>query len=277
MLREREWFDLCGGLWSMTPMMTADTGLATIRRRQGAGARRGITRSPDPSGRRGRSQKGRRAHRLLSPLWAAALAGLLALSACAPPDASAEQDVALTDAVLRGDLSPRAACLDAVRDAERKHGLPDGLLVGIALNESGLHAHALNIAGRAYYPETREEAARLLRNAGSRAMAGCLQVNAAVHARGQDWPLDPYQAADWAASYLRQHYETYGDWSMAVVRWHGGSVGQRRQLVCRVRSKIDVVAPDSDLFAERCRGTEAQMAAFRRNGAALLELAESAN
>jgi hypothetical protein len=44
-----------------------------------------------------------------------------------------------------------------------------------------------------------------------------------------------------------------------------------------VRSKIDVVAPDSAIFVERCRGTGAQMAAFRRNGAALLELAEAAN
>ncbi|MBW6399654.1 transglycosylase SLT domain-containing protein [Roseomonas sp. HJA6] len=201
---------------------------------------------------------------------------MLALSACAPND-SPQEVVQAEPTVARDDLSPRAACLDAAREAERAHNLPEGLLVGIALNESGLHAHALNIAGRAYYPDTRAEAARLVRNANSRAMAGCFQINAAVHARGQDWPLDPYKAADWAANYLRQHYETYGDWSMAVVRWHGGSVGIRRQLVCRVRSKIDVVAPDSELFAERCRGTEAQMAAFRRNGAALLELAEAAN
>ncbi|MEO3470496.1 transglycosylase SLT domain-containing protein [Roseomonas sp. CAU 1739] len=216
-----------------------------------------------------------RRRRLLSPLWAAALAGALALTACAPADAG--QEVALAaPAVLRDDLSPRAACLDAAREAEREHGLPEGLLVGIALNESGLHAHALNIGGRAYYPETREEALRLVRAAGGRAMVGCMQVNAAVHARGgQEWPLDPYKATEWAANYLRQHYETYGDWSMALVRWHGGSAGMTTRLVCRVRSKIDVVAPDSSLFSERCEGTRAQMAAFRRNGQALLELAEA--
>ncbi len=176
----------------------------------------------------------------------------------------------------RDDLSPRAACLEAAREAERKHGLPEGLLVGIALNESGLHAHAMNIRGRAVYPENREEAVRILRASGSRAvMAGCVQVNAGVHARGGEaWPLDPWQATDWAAGYLRQHYETYGDWGMAVVRWHGGSPRQMTRLVCRVRSKIDVVAPDSPLFVERCRGTSTQMAQFRRNGQALLELAE---
>lgn len=182
-------------------------------------------------------------------------------------------------AVERSDLSPRSACLEAAREAERRHGLPEGLLVGIALNESGLHAHALNIRGRAFFPSDRAEAVRLLRASGGRAMAGCMQVNAGVHARGgQDWPLDPWQATDWAANYLRQHYETYGDWGMAVVRWHGGSPRMTTRLVCRVRSKIDVVAPDSEIFRERC-GTNGgvQMAQFRRNGRALLELAEAAN
>ncbi|WP_246523114.1 transglycosylase SLT domain-containing protein [Neoroseomonas eburnea] len=223
---------------------------------------------------------GRRRRRLLSPIWTATMLGAMALSAgaCAQP-APFETPILAEPVSLRdADLSPRTACLEAAREAERKHGLPEGLLVGIALNESGLHAHALSIGGRAYYPEDRAEAARLLRASGGRAMAGCVQVNSGVHARGgQDWPLDPWKATEWAAIYLRQHYETYGDWGMAVVRWHGGSPGQFRQLVCRVRSKIDVVAPDSHLFVERCRGTQAQMAQFRRNGRALLELAEAAD
>ena len=42
-----------------------------------------------------------------------------------------------------------------------------------------------------------------------------------------------------------------------------------------IEDRIDVVAPDSSLFSERCRGTQAQMAAFRRNGQALLEMAEA--
>ncbi|MBR0670618.1 lytic transglycosylase domain-containing protein [Roseomonas soli] len=206
---------------------------------------------------------------------------MMALSgtACAQPEPPEITTLAAPTSLRDADLSPRAACLEAAREAERKFELPEGLLVGIALNESGLHAHALNIAGRAYYPESRAEAARLLRSTGAGyVMAGCVQVNARVHARGgQVWPLDPWKATEWAAGYLRQHYETYGDWGMAVVRWHGGTPGMQRQLVCRVRSKIDVVAPDSELFVERCRGTEAQMAQFRRDGQALLELAEAAN
>lgn len=214
----------------------------------------------------------------------AALSGLLALCgvACAKAEPVEFQTAALTVPAIEqpdfDDLSPRAACLEAARLAERDHGLPEGLLVGIALNESGLHAHALNIAGRAYYPQNRAEAARLLRAGYGSAMAGCVQVNARVHARrGDDWPLDPVKATQWAAAYLRQHYNTYGDWGMAVVRWHGGTPRQMTQLVCRVRSKIEVVAPDSKLFAERCRSTHTLMAQQRQEGRALLELAEAAD
>jgi len=216
-----------------------------------------------------------------TPLRAAALAGLLALGIVGCAQAEAQAPVTTIAAAAEPDetLSPRAACLAAARHAERKHGLPDGLLVGIALNESGLHAHALNIAGRAYYPTDREEAGRLLRNTrAGYVMAGCVQVNARVHARGgQTWPLDPWRATDWAAAYLRQHYDTYGDWGRAVVRWHGGNPRMTTRLVCRVRSKIDVVAPESGIFTERCRGSAAQMARFRQNGRALFEMAEAAN
>ncbi len=260
-------------------MTTANALPASPCRRHGAAPSRALARGARHLGSRLRRIRGlarHRRHRLLSPFWAAAITGVLGLVACAP--AQATQPVAQVAPILREDLSPRAACLNAARAAERDYGLPEGLLVGIALNESGLHANALNIDGRAYYPASREEAMRLIRASGGRAMAGCVQINYAVHARaGQDWPLDPYKATAWAANYLLQHYETYGDWSMALVRWHGGSVGQATWLVCRVRSKIDVVAPDSHLFAERCRGTQAQMASFRRNGQALLEMAEAAD
>jgi hypothetical protein len=174
--------------------------------------------------------------------------------------------------------SPRSACLVAAREAEVTHGLPEGLLTAIALNESGLHAYALNLRGRAYFPETREEARRLLTSAGTRGMAGCFQINAGVHvARGEDWPLDPPKAADWAARYLVRHYENHGDWGRAVLRWHGASSSRAgTQIICRVHSKLEVTAPGSTLFADRCRRGAAQWARVRQNGAAHLEVAEAA-
>lgn len=156
------------------------------------------------------------------------------------------------------------------------YDLPDGLLVAIALAESGLHAHAMNIGGRSYYPESAGEARRLLASAGSgqSVMAGCVQVNARVHARNSDWPLDPNRSARWAARYLRMHYENTGNWADAIRRWNGGAPGSTNKLLCRVEAKLEVVNPGSTLLqGNGCRRTD--IARVRRSGATLLEMAEA--
>lgn len=172
-------------------------------------------------------------------------------------------------------LPPRAACLAAARRAEGVHGLPEGLMVAIALSESGLHAYALNIGGRAHFPEDGATARALLARAGGRSvMAGCVQVNAGVHARGSDWPLDAERAADWAGGLLRRWYRETGSWTTALARWHGGSPASTRRVLCRVRAKLEVTAPGSDVLGNPgCSGTE--IARVRRSGATLLEIAEA--
>lgn len=146
---------------------------------------------------------------------------------------------------------PRAACLAATRAAEETHNLPPGLMVAIALAESGMHAHALNIGGRAHYPTDRAEARRLLLGAppGASIMAGCVQVNARVHARNADWPLDAQRSADWGARLLRHHYARTGDWAEAIRRWNGGRPDTRNRLVCRVQAKLLEVNPQNRAVA----------------------------
>ncbi len=168
---------------------------------------------------------------------------------------------------------PRALCLDATRAAERRHGIPEGLMTAIALAESGLHAYAMNVSGRPHYPTEAGEARRLYlasQGAGS-IMAGCVQVNARVHARNDPWPLDPDRSADWGAAYLRQHYDRIGDWAGAIRRWNGGGPGNNG-LVCRVHAKLAVVNPRSDALRGAPCGTNM---AEQRNGRAHLEVAEA--
>lgn len=194
----------------------------------------------------------------------AAFALALGLAALAPTPAAAQPDA-----------SPRAACLAAVRDAEVRHRLPQGLLVAVALAESGLHAHALNIGGTAHYPHRAEDARRLLADAPPEAsiMVGCLQVNARVHARSMDWALDPPRAADWAARYLLRHRADHGDWVAAVSRWNGGTALQRQRLVCRVAAILAEISPETEVMAHAaCPPTELARAA--RDGRALFDRAE---
>lgn len=170
--------------------------------------------------------------------------------------------------------SPRAACLAAARRSEAAHGIPQGLLVAIALAESGLHAFAMNIGGQSHFPSNTEEARRIYRAArpGQAVMAGCVQVNASVHARNSDWPLDPWHATEWGAGLLRSHYEKTGNWTDAIRRWNGGGASGNR-LACRVQAKLQVTNPGSDVLSSaRCAGNTRE----RRNGEALLEIAESA-
>lgn len=169
------------------------------------------------------------------------------------------------------DAAPRGSCLNAVRGAEARYDLPGGLLVAIALNESGLHAYAMSVDGRSLFPPTRQQAAAVYRGARGSVMAGCLQVNARVHARGDDWPLDPDRAADWAGQFLREAYARTGSWAEAIRLWHGGRPGSARWLACRIRAKMDVTAPDSGLFTDLHCGSGWQAA--RRNGQAHYEVA----
>ena len=265
-----------------TLMKTAQASSAPPGRRDGVALQRALLRSARPQGFRfsGNSALTALSLSLRKARRASAVTLALSLSlfgaACAGPAAPVTH---AADVVVREVPSPRTACLVAARQAEIAHGVPEGLLTAIALNESGLHAYALNLRGRAYFPNSREEARRMLVAAGGRGMAGCFQINAGVHvARGEDWPLDPPQAADWAARYLTQHYATYGDWGRAVMRWHGASSARAgTQIICRLHSKLEVTAPGSTLFNDRCRPGASQWARVRRNGAAHLEVAEAAD
>ncbi len=260
-------------------MTTAKASSAPPGRRYGVALQRALLRSARPQRFRFSGHSAPEACRLFFSRARRASALPLALLLGFLGAACAEMPPPITQSpIARETSSPRAACLVAARQAEITHGVPEGLLTAIALNESGLHAYALNLRGRAYFPETREEARRLLVSAGTRGMAGCFQINAGVHvARGEDWPLDPPRAADWAARYLVQHYETYGDWGRAVLRWHGASPRQAgHHIICRLHGKLEVTAPGSTLFADRCRPGAPQWARVRQNGAAHLEVAEAA-
>ena len=262
-------------------MTTAKASSAPPGRRDGVVLQRALLRSARPPGFRSSGYSALAAFRLTLSKARRASALPLVFLLCLLGSACAEMPGPLTqspDIPSREVSSPRSACLVAARQAEITHGVPEGLLTAIALNESGLHAYALNLRGRAYFPATREEARRLLTSAGTRGMAGCFQINAGVHvARGEDWPLDPPRAADWAARYLVRHYENHGDWGRAVLRWHGASASRGgTQIICRVHSKLEVTAPGSTLFADRCRPGAQQWARVRQNGAAHLEVAEAA-
>jgi hypothetical protein len=124
--------------------------------------------------------------------------------------------------------APAAAnCRIAATLAERRHGIPAGLLQAIAQVETGNQPWALNAAGEPRLHDSRAAALadlRVLLARGVRPLdVGCLQVSLYHHPRAFGSPeqaLDPAQNADYAGSFLRRLFDQAGDWRIAVARYH---------------------------------------------------------
>ena len=129
------------------------------------------------------------------------------------------------------------ACAELITSAEIRFHIPNGLLLAIALVESGrLDARtgrlspwpwALNLDGTASFPRTRQDAALAVAAAeahGSTSIdVGCMQINLQQHPTAFvsiDEALDPASNVVYAAQFLATLHEQAGDWPAAVGFYH---------------------------------------------------------
>lgn len=133
--------------------------------------------------------------------------------------------------------SANAGCAEAVAAAERRHGLPRGLLQAVALSESGRWDKAAKRSqawpwavtsgpDSLYAPDKTAaiEAVERLQAAGRRNIdVGCVQVNLKHHpdafASLED-ALDPATNADYGARFLASLREDTRSWARAIERYH---------------------------------------------------------
>lgn len=136
-------------------------------------------------------------------------------------------------------------CYEHVLEAERANGIPHGLLLAMALVESGQagipQAHALSVGGRSIFADSAAAAARHFRDRRghlrNNVYVGCLQLSLKHHGRNfrpVDRIADPEANTKYAATYLVRHYEDLGNWTKAVARYNGGSRKQQRAYVCKI-------------------------------------------
>ena len=183
----------------------------------------------------------RRARALVAPVFAC-----LVVLAMAPSHARAQAEAAPSWLLCRA----------AIVQAEREAGLSPGLMLAIALVESGRGdprsgriepwPWTLNAGGEGRYLSTRSEAVAAvtaLREAGTRSVdVGCMQINLFYHPHafnGLEQAFDPLANARYAARFLRELYGRTGDWSLAVAQYHSGdaergSAYQRRVALARL-------------------------------------------
>lgn len=144
-------------------------------------------------------------------------------------------------------------CTKQIPIFERQHSIPQHLLAAISSTESGRWHDGLNIVlpwpwtinaeGKGYYYNSKQEAIIAARNFQSRGVksmdVGCMQVNLMHHStafRNLEEAFDPQHNVAYAASFLRDLYQTEGTWRKAAAAYHSKTPARGSQYVARVFS-----------------------------------------
>ncbi len=148
-------------------------------------------------------------------------------------------------------------CFSAIHRVGQQFSVPEDLLVGVALTETGTKSAngnrepwpwSANVEGKGYRFNSRAEAISFVekqRRAGIRSIdVGCMQVNLRWH--GQAFSsvaqaFDPETNVAYAAGLLADEHSATGDWSTAAGRYHSYnpnlSVGYKR-VVAQNRQRL---------------------------------------
>jgi hypothetical protein len=167
------------------------------------------------------------------------LSALLVISAMFVAPAAQASDPLIEGAKLCTKQLPRY---------EREYGIPTHLLSAIATTESGRYHSGLkinvpwpwtiNANGKGYYFDSKAEAiaaARSLKARGIQSMdVGCMQVNIMHHPnafRSLDEAFEPQNNVAYAASFLRNLYESDRSWKEAAADYHSKTPARGREYV----------------------------------------------
>jgi hypothetical protein len=127
----------------------------------------------------------------------------------------------------RAQTDDSSACDRAARDAEGAFGLPAGILAAIGSVESGRWPWTANVDGAAETYQSKAEAIEALIRPRSPRPAdvdvGCFQISLHYHPTAfatMAEALDPTANARYAARFLRELHDRYGDWDQAVGAYH---------------------------------------------------------
>lgn len=157
-----------------------------------------------------------------------------------------------------------AICIAAILDAEKRHGIPENLLLAIGLQEAGrqidgqltIWPWSVNSRGQSHMFPTRAGAAafaRAERASGQKLVdVGCMQVNLHWHPdafASVEEGFDPAASAEYAASFLMQLQAESGDWMVAAGNYHSRTAQYHRRYLAGVERNLAVAAHRAEHFA----------------------------
>ncbi|PWC55658.1 lytic transglycosylase [Azospirillum sp. TSO22-1] len=153
--------------------------------------------------------------------------------------------MALTPLAAQSAAAASEGCVAHAAEAEQKLNIPAGMLLAIALVESGTdgtpNPYAISANGRAIMARSPQDAARHLRDRGGRVRentyVGCMQLSVQVH-KGQFAPLEkiaePRENVWYAGRLLVRLHGEEGSWKAAIARYNGTSPRRAQAYVCKV-------------------------------------------
>jgi hypothetical protein len=177
-------------------------------------------------------------------LFAAAIGCSALVMATAPSAAHAYN----SDAALERD---GAQCTRQVSRSERKYGIPQRLLGAMAATETGRYHKGLgvqipwpwtiNVEGKPYFFDSKPEVIAAVEKFQARGATsidvGCMQINLRHHPhafRDLNQAFDPAANVDYAARFLRGHYDDTHSWKTAVGRYHSRTPAYATRYIAKV-------------------------------------------
>jgi len=147
-------------------------------------------------------------------------------------------------------------CQSHVLETEQKLDIPRGLLLSIALVESGYNGEALpytlTSGSHTRFARSESDAAQQLRDGRGRLRSnlfvGCMQLSLrhhSAHFKPVEKIVDPKANVWYAGNYLVRLHGERGNWATAVARYNGGSRRQSAAYVCKVWSRLVQLDRDS--------------------------------
>lgn len=141
---------------------------------------------------------------------------------------------AFTDAALERE---GAQCTHQITRSERKYGIPQRLLGAVGATETGQYHKGLgvkipwpwsiNVEGKPYFFDNKAQAVAAVQKFQARGIksidVGCMQINLHHHPdafANLNQAFEPSFNVDYAARFLRSHYDEAGSWKTAVGRYH---------------------------------------------------------
>ncbi len=152
-------------------------------------------------------------------------------------------------------------CVAHAIDAEQKLNIPSGMLLAIALVESGMggapNPYAVSADGRAIMARTAQDAARHLRDRTGKlrqnTYVGCMQISLQMH-KGQFQPLErivePRENVWYAGRMLVRLHGEEGSWKAALARYNGTSPRRAQAYLCKVWQNLVELDQDSAKLIE---------------------------